>query len=151
MRPAIAAALLLVSATPLAAQEPAPFPSWMAGEWAISAEDGSWTEEFWTHPRGGLMIGASREGKGDALGSWEASRIVRNPDGSLSFIAMPGGRAAFEFPMVKQDDGSIEFANPAHDYPQRIRYWRDGEQLKAEISLVDGSQPVSWSYSRSGR
>jgi len=38
------------------------------------------------------------------------------------------------------------FENRDHDYPQRIRYWREGEVLMAEISLADGSKPMRWRY-----
>jgi hypothetical protein len=31
------------------------------------------------------------------------------------------------------------FENAAHNDPQRIRYWREGDVLKAEISAIDGS------------
>jgi hypothetical protein len=50
------------------------------------------------------------------------------------------------FPMIKASEAMIEFANPAHDYPQRIKYWRDGATLKAEVSLIDGSDAMQWSY-----
>jgi hypothetical protein len=40
------------------------------------------------------------------------------------------------------------FANPAHDYPQRIRYWLEGNALNAEISRIDGSKTVRWTYRR---
>jgi len=149
MRIAVLTLFAALVAAPLAAQEPAAFPSWMAGAWTLS--DGErWTEEFWTHPRGGLMIGASREGQGDTLRTWEAIRILRKPDGALAYISMPNGGAAVEFALVRQDQRSIEFANPAHDFPQRIRYWREGDTLHAEISLIDGSRAVSWSYAPMG-
>jgi hypothetical protein len=144
---ALAAALLVPAAA--AGQGEAALPSWMAGAWALS--DGErWTEEFWTHPRAGMMIGASREGQGETLRSWEAIRIVRKPDGSLAYVPMPGGGAPVEFAMVRQDGQSIEFANPAHDYPQRIRYWREGDRLHAEIALIDGSRAIGWSYAPMG-
>ena len=145
MRIAALTLFAAIIAAPLAAQEPAPFPSWMAGAWTLSDGD-RWTEEFWTHPRGGLMIGASREGQGDQLRTWESIRILRKPDGALAYVPMPNGGPAIEFALVRQDERSIEFANPAHDFPQRIRYWREGDTLHAEISLIDGSRAVRWSY-----
>ena len=149
MRIAVLTLFAALVAAPLAAQEPAAFPSWMAGAWTLS--DGErWTEEFWTHPRGGLMIGASREGQGETLRTWESIRILRKPDGALAYLPMPNGGAPVEFAMVRQDARSIEFANPAHDFPQRIRYWREGDTLHAEISLIDGSRAVSWSYAPMG-
>ena len=149
----LAAAMLLalaVSAAVSAEEEDAPFPAWLAGAW--SNDDGErWTEEFWTHPRGGMMIGASREGQGDALRSWEAIRILRTADGSLAYVPMPGGGPPVEFAMTDQTAQSIEFANPAHDFPQRLRYWREGGTLNAEIAMIDGSRAVSWTYSPMGR
>lgn len=146
MRLAGFACAVALAAAPLAAQGPARLPEWMAGAWALT--DGErWTEEFWTQPRGGVMLGASREGQGETLRTWEAIRIVRKDDGTLAYVPMPNGGAPVEFAMVRQDARSIEFANPEHDFPQRIRYWREGDTLHAEIALIDGSQAVSWSYS----
>src|SRR5688572_3588332 len=125
MRLAAIALAAAIAAAPLAAQEPATFPSWMAGAWS-TADGDRWTEEFWTHARGGIMIGASREGRGETLRTWESIRIARKPDGTLAYIPMPNGGTPVEFAMVRQDAQSIEFANPAHDFPQRIRYWREG-------------------------
>ncbi len=144
MRLAASGLALALAAAPLAAQEPA-FPAWMAGAWALSDGD-RWTEEFWTAPRGGVMLGASREGQGDVLRTWEAIRIVRKDDGMLAYVPMPNGGAPVEFALVRQDARSIEFANPAHDFPQRIRYWREGDRLHAEIALIDGSRAFTWSY-----
>ena len=149
MRLAALALFAAFAAVPLAAQEPAAFPSWLAGAWTLSDGD-KWTEEFWTQPRGGVMIGASREGQGETLRTWEAIRILRKPDGTLAYIPMPNGGAPVEFALVRQDAQSIEFANPAHDFPQRIRYWRDGDTLHAEIALIDGSRAIEWSYTPMG-
>jgi hypothetical protein len=139
------AAPVMVSAE----EEAAPFPTWLAGAWA-NAEGEHWTEEFWTHPRAGMMIGASREGRGETLRSWESIRILRTGDGSLAYVPMPNGGAPVEFALKDQGPQSIEFANPAHDYPQRIRYWREGGRLHAEISLLDGSRATHWSYAPMG-
>ena len=40
----------------------------------------------------------------------------------------------------------MTFVNETHDYPQRIRYWREGMALNAETSLMDGSSAERWSY-----
>lgn len=147
-----AAALILALATPaavLAEEEDAPFPRWLAGAWS-NADGERWTEEFWTHPRGGMMIGASREGQGETLRSWESIRILRTDDGSLAYVPMPNGGTPVEFLLSDQRTQMIEFANPAHDFPQRIRYWREGDRLHAEIALIDGNRAIRWSYSPMG-
>lgn len=141
----LAFAAALVATPLLAAESASELPGWMAGGWEMRQGE-QWVDEYWTPPRGGMMNGASRTGTGDELQFWEQVRIVRKPDGGLSYIAMPQGGPAVEFAMINSGPNSIEFANPAHDYPQRIKYWREGRELKAEISLSDGSNANSWSY-----
>ena len=149
LRFATALALAVVAPAAQAEEEEAPFPTWLAGAWS-NADGERWTEEFWTHSRGGMMIGASREGEGDTLRTWESIRILRTADGSLAYVPMPNGGAPVEFVLSGQGPRSIEFANPAHDFPQRIRYWREGDRLNAEIALIDGSRAIQWSYSPMG-
>ena len=124
-------------------------PSWMMGAWLEQKGD-DWVEEYWTGPRGGIMLGASRTGKGDKLTMWEQAQIRPGSNGKLSFFAMPKGAAPTEVPVTAQTAGSITFENPAHDYPQRIKYWREGNLLKAEISMRDGSKAYGWTYKPMG-
>lgn len=151
VRYAVAGLAALWAAAPLAAGEaPNAMPGWMAGAWEQAGADGRWADEYWTPPRAGIMIGAARIGRGDTLGIFEHTRIIRRDDGTLVFIAQPRGGPPAEFPMLAADAAMIEFANAAHDYPQRIRYWRDGKRLKARISLMDGSKPHEWDYAPMG-
>lgn len=146
MKKLLAAAALLL-AVPLTAQTLAQpkLPGWMAGTWMM--EDGaSWSDEVWTDPRGGIMLGMARMGFGPDLQSWETTQIKIKRDGTISFFAQPNGKPPSEFPLVLISEQAIEFANPAHDYPQRIRYWRQGKLLMAEISLMDGSKAMRWNY-----
>lgn len=140
----VAGALAL--AAPVLASEQIALPDWLHGAWSEAREGGRWADEFWTPPRGGLMIGAARVGDGERITVFEHSRIVRMPDGNLVFIAQPFGNAAAHFPLVASGDNMLEFANPAHDYPQRIRYWREGKDLRARVSLMDGTKAMEWRY-----
>ena len=99
-------------------------------------------------PRGEIMLGAGRAGRGDTLGEWEATQIGRGEDGMLTFWASSKGAARTAFPLQAQSPGSVTFLNREHDYPQRVRYWREGELLKAEIALADGSKAVGFTYQR---
>ncbi|WP_145204250.1 DUF6265 family protein [Sphingobium sp. B2] len=142
----VAAALLLaLSATARAGE----LPDWLTGEW-LQVRDDRWTEEVWTLPRGGVMIGVGRTGRGGVLRSWEVMRIVRAADGSLAFHGAPEGGAATIFPAIAEGVRDISFANPDHDYPQRIRYWPEGRLLMAETAKMDGSQTQSWTYAPMG-
>lgn len=143
----LAALALTIAGSAAAVPEPAPaaLPAWMAGTWAM--QDGAeWVDEIWTDPRGGMMIGVGRSGFGSELKSWEITRIAADASGKLSYIARPRGEAETIFPMVLVSEQAIEFANPQHDYPQRIRYWRQGKLLMAEISKIDGSEAVRFNY-----
>ena len=142
-------AVLLVAPAPASAQEAA-MPGWLAGCWE-QIEGDRWTDECWTYPRGGIQLGSGRSGRGDALRSWESMQIVRGGDGKLSFWASPGGAPRVQFPLVSQGPREVVFANPAHDYPQRIRYWREGELLQAEVALADGSQAEGFTFRRDER
>ena len=122
-------------------------PGWMAGCWSQNKAP-KWTEECWMGPRGGVMLGAGRAGSGDKLSEWEAMQIIPASDGKLVFWASPDGGARVGFTEASRGPTEIVFANAGHDYPQRIRYWREGEMLNAEISLLDGSKAMRWQYKR---
>ena len=141
----IFSSLLLAAA---AVESPAR-PAFMSGCWDLI--DGEhWTQECWMEPKAGLMLGASREGTGAKLKSWEHMRIEQSADGKITLFASPGGIAPLPFEGRVVSANAIEFVNASHDYPQRIRYEMKDGNLKAEISLLDGSKPVRWAYKREG-
>ena len=141
---AAALAVLLVAASPAASVDDL---GWLAGDW-VSEADGRWTEESWALPRGGMMIGHSRSGRGEELREYEFIRIARGDDGAISYIAMPQGGVPVVFRLVRHDMARATFENAAHDYPQRIAYARSGDMLTATISAIDGSKARSWTYRR---
>ncbi|WP_447932276.1 DUF6265 family protein [Sphingopyxis fribergensis] len=136
-------AFLLAAAAPATIDDLA----WLAGDW-VSEADGRWTEESWAPPRGAMMIGYSRSGRGDSLREFEFLRIAAGENGTLAYLAQPQGRAPVAFPLVRHDTASATFENAAHDYPQRIAYARAGDTLTATISKIDGAKPRSWTYRR---
>lgn len=121
--------------------------AWLSGRW-LSETNGRWTEESWSSPRGGVMLGHSRAGRGDAMREFEFLRIAPGADGALAYVAQPGGRPPVVFRLVARDAASATFENPQHDFPQRIRYVRDGESLTATISRIDGTGAMMWTFRR---
>lgn len=142
-------ALALAPAVAFACDKGPALPEWMTGAWAREDAKG-WADEYWTPARGGMMIGASRSGKGEQLNFWEHMRIEREADGNLAFWAIAGDQKPVRFRMAMKTGSEILFENPEHDYPQRIHYWREGKELKAEISLMDGSKAVQFSFKMMG-
>jgi hypothetical protein len=120
---------------------------WLAGDWH-NATGERWTEERWSAPRGGIILGTSRSGEGAQVREFEFLRVQAGEDGVPAYIAQPGGAAPVAFRLVQHDKTSATFENQAHDYPQRIRYERHGVTLTATISTLDGSNPVSWTLRR---
>lgn len=143
---------ILIAAAWLALSAQAPAPEvkdliWLSGAW-VSRDGDRWTEEWWTPPRGGIMIGAGFSGRGDKAGAFEHMRIMADERGEIAFFGMPGGAPAVRFPLVRGGKGEAVFENPAHDHPQRIRYRMEGETLTATVSLMDGSKAQSWTFKR---
>jgi hypothetical protein len=95
----------------------------------------------WTSPAGGSMLGVSRTLRrnpgGDSTIAWEFIRLyARGTD--LVYAAQPHNQPAAEFVSEKVSDTEAIFANPAHDFPQRIIYRRvRTDSLRAR---VEGTQ-----------
>jgi hypothetical protein len=140
-----AAAALLVAAAPERADVSR--LAWLSGSW-VSEEGERWTEESWTAPRGGMMLGAGSSGRGEYVRDWEQMRIAPDEAGVLSFWGSPKGAPAVPFRLVSLGETEAVFENPQHDFPQRIVYRRDGHGLVATISAKDGSNAMSWRYRR---
>ncbi len=124
--------LLIVSAA--AADRPTPGDDlhWLAGDWC-GGSGAEGIEESWLPWRGGGSVGVSRTMRGDRLIGFEFLRIAVE-DGVPTYIAQPGGRAPTRFRRTDGGETWVRFENPAHDFPQRIEYRRDGDRLVASIS-----------------
>ena len=142
--------LLIGLAALVAVNSPANVTSlaWLSGAWSQKGKEGRWAEEYWTPPRGHIMIGAGLTGRDKSTRSFEHMRIVVDQQGRTVFYGMPGGALAVAFPMVRQEPQLVVFENPAHDYPQRISYRLNGKRLIATTSKIDGSGAESWTYER---
>jgi hypothetical protein len=124
---AAAAALGLAAAAvaALAAQHPGVEPAgWLTGCWELR-QGARHTMEMWMAPEDGMMLGASRTTVGGRLREYEQLRLELAGD-TLVFTARPSGQPEASFRSVEIGDGSFTVANPAHDFPQRIGYRRQG-------------------------
>jgi hypothetical protein len=66
--------------------------------------------------------------------------IIRARDGQLVFEAHPSGQPAAEFPATTIGPRQVVFENPAHDFPQRISYERQQDELKATLEGKDAGK-----------
>jgi hypothetical protein len=149
----IAAVVMLFSAA-LAAQATKPVIAdlaWMAGSWSGESR-GIQMEEHWTAPKGNSMVGLHRDvGKGRTM-LFEFLRIEQQGD-RIVYLSMPNGRSpATTFPLKEMSGTRVVFENPQHDFPQRIIYWKDGNDLHARIEGMMNGKPASeeWRWGPGG-
>jgi hypothetical protein len=111
--------------------------AFLSGCWA-----GAGTEEIWTKPAGGTMLGLSRTIKGDKTVFTEFMHISAAPDGALVFSAqLKLAAESTKFRLTEMKDGAVTFSNPEHDYPQRITYRREPDgSLFARIEGTVGGK-----------
>ena len=108
---------------------------WLAGKWC-TAPGPRQTCEQWNEA-GGTMTGVSTMVKdGETVGSERMS--IAPVAGVLTFTAQPSDAAApTSFALASRGPAELVFVNAAHDYPQRIRYWREGE-VPEDAKFVSG-------------
>lgn len=135
MRPAplILLLALVCANTTLAAAASAPvdLPGWMSGHWCIQ-QGGEQIEEQWLGAAGGMMVGASRTITPKRT-QFEFLRIEL-AGGVPTYVAQPNGGKPTSFQRTDGGADWVRFENPAHDFPQRIEYRRNGDALLAEIA-----------------
>lgn len=138
-------------AAPAAAQAPEPARlAWLEGRWTGS-QGGVDTEEIWTSPAGGALLGMHKDVRGARMVSFEFVRIEKTPREGLVYVASPRGAAPTRFRMVELGERRVVFANERHDLPQRILYWLDDRgALHARIEgRIQGKQRAEeWVWTR---
>ncbi len=123
--------------------------AWMAGHWRGTIGEAV-IEEVWLTPAGSQMIGVNRTLVDGSAVAFENLRIEAADDG-IVFLASPGGRCpATPFRLETLKGEYVVFANPAHDFPQRIEYRREGDVLHARIEGAENGEikSVAWSWTR---
>lgn len=139
----LGAALVLGACGAIAQAPDRSMPDWISGYW-LSCEAGE-TAENWTGAGRAALLGTNLSG-----GGYEFLRIAPNESGAIVYYSMPGGRSPpTEFEMTGHANQRAVFQNPAHDFPKRIIYERDGDTMMARIDGGEGSQQlVEWRFQR---
>jgi hypothetical protein len=105
--------------------------AWIAGCWE-STRGGRHVAEHWMAPEGGTMMGVSRTTAGEKTTEWEFL-IIRQGAQGLDYVAKPSRQPEATFTATRATANEVVFENPAHDFPKRIVYKRDGDTLTASI------------------
>lgn len=129
---------------PLAADPKLADLAWMSGRWTSTIGSVE-MEETWSEPRGGLLLGFHRDITPKRT-NFEFLRIAETKDG-IVYFAQPGGKPPTSFRLTEVTANRAVFANPEHDFPKRIIYWRKDAQLCARVE-GDGGAGEEWCWSR---
>ena len=83
------------------------------------------------------MMGMSRTIRGDALAAYEFL-LLREVDDQIEYESHPSGQKSAKFLSTTISQDMLVFENPQHDYPQRIGYRREGENML--IAWIEGTE-----------
>ena len=108
---------------------------WLIGCW--STPDRS-AQEVWVVDSDGSLVGFAASIRDSALSFYELLTIRETEDGSFVFTAHPAGQATTSFVATEITETGVVFTNGAHDYPQKISYFMEGDEFVATISMLDG-------------
>jgi hypothetical protein len=106
--------------------------AWLAGSW-VFVEGDAVSEEVWTRPNGGTMLGVNRTVVDGRTVHFEYLRIEQGPEGVV-YLASPGGRPP-PTPLALAENGVYE---------------RRGERLDGRVEGEQDGRPKSeqWSWRR---
>ena len=133
--------------TPASAMSTISKLSWLVGDWQTAAGGRSQTDEHWTAPAGGSMLGLSRTVAAGRTHEFEYLRIEQRSDG-IYYVAHPQARCpGTDFKLTHVTNTEAVFENPAHDFPKRITYRKTPEgSLVATVDGGPGSKSITLTY-----
>ncbi len=119
--------------------------AWFTGSWCTADPAGEQTCQLWAPARGGMKIGSEQELRDGRSVAFELVAIeVAGP--KVRAMVYRNGAAPIPFVETVREAKGMIFENPAHAYPQRIHYWREGDVLHEEVMLIDGSRRRARDY-----
>ena len=120
--------------------------AFMAGCWQ-GGDAQTALEENWMRPGGGTMMGTSRVLAGDKAVFSEFVEVAEKPTGLVMTVALGIGKPGVPFTRIAAGSDEVVFENPAHDFPQRIRYRRlSATSVMARIEGVEKGQAKGEDY-----
>ena len=132
--------IVLLAMSPAVASDTADL-EWLLGCW--QSPDGN-AMEVWVRETDTSFIGFGVTTSEGVIRSYELLRIASNEEGELTYTAHPKGQVSATFTATEMGEQRVTFTNPEHDFPQKISYKRDGDDLIAGASALDGGNHLSF-------
>ena len=141
MRRHLGLVLATAVAAPLHAADPPPARvadfAFMAGCWQI-VDAQTTQEESWSRAAGGTMMGTARVLAGGQVVFSEYVEVAEKPTGLVMTVALGIGKSGVSFTRIAGGPDEVVFENATHDFPQRIRYRKQGDG--AVLARVEGTE-----------
>jgi hypothetical protein len=121
---------------------------WLLGEWVADSGERVVTESWRASSEKTFEgAGVTRAKASGEIVDGEALRLVEMTDAVFYVAKVAHNEYPVAFRLVECDDGRLVFANPTHDFPQRLEYRRVGEAgLKVDVSA--GSRAFTLDFRR---
>lgn len=116
--------------------------SFLVGHWRAEG-DGVLIEEIWHAPVDDHMLGLGRSIGETTFGE---RLVIEYRLGEIVYIATPEGQEPTEFLLVAVNGNEATFENPSHDFPQRIRYSRTNDTLRAVVEDLAGVRRLEFGW-----
>jgi hypothetical protein len=111
---------------------------WLLGEWKrLNEEEGKKTFENWEKISDAeyLGIGFTMQ-RGDTI-KQEKIRLI-NTSGKWNLtVTVPEEKESITFKMTNHSGNEFTCENNEIDFPNKIRYWKDGNKIKASVSNAE--------------
>jgi hypothetical protein len=125
--------------------------AFMGGCWRGVTRSGTTIEEFYTAPTANQMLGVTRYVRDGRVVDFEFTRIDQTDSGAVLTPHPKAVRSVSFAPRVIESDRAV-WENAAHDFPQRILYWRTSEDTlvaRIEGKTPQGARSLEWRMARS--
>lgn len=116
-------------------KEPSENFDWLVGEWQRTNEaKDKKTFEYWKKMNDSEYAGFAFTLQNMDTIHQETMRLLKS-DGNWNLrVKVPEEKDFIAFTMTMMKDGLFECNNDSLPFPKKISYWRDGEQLKANVA-----------------
>lgn len=115
--------------------------TFIAGCWA-----GQGLFEMWMKPEGGSILGISRTIRKSQTVETEFFHVSEGKDGVVLNVQLKLATQTTPFRAKIITANSVTFENPEHDFPQRIIYTRDGDNLTGRIEGTQNGKERAIDY-----
>jgi hypothetical protein len=117
---------------------------WLIGSWSrTNVKPGRSGIEIWMKKSNDEFVGKGINLRGTDTTFVEKLKLISREDKIYYVADVPQNKEPVLFELTSQNGTSITFENPKHDFPKKITYELNGNQLKATIS-GDGKSIDYW-------